>query len=338
MRKVRDRDVRVKAELILLAHKIGNVSEACARRGFSRQFYYKWWGRLKRARYDIWALSEKSRRPRKSPKKISASLEARIRRIRDKGYGAPMIQALLKRDGVEVAVSTISHVLNRRRRPSKRRKNRLKSHNRRYELNIPGERIQIDVKYVPEQVEGCQVYTYVAIDECTRMRFAYSYGALNERSTIHFLEKMKAYFPFTIRCIQTDNGQEFTYRLNPMVERTHDMTLWCETNGIRHRMIPPGEKELNGKVERSHRIDEQYFYWRAPTDSLKRFNRELGAWIEHYNTHRPHGGLGFMTPMQKLHEKMPELSGPKPVEPTKTQAQRLMERVEREIKKLNDAA
>jgi hypothetical protein len=68
-------------------------------------------------------------------------------------------------------------------------------------------------------------------------------------------------------------------------------------------LIPPGVKELNGKVERSHRIDMQYFYWKASSHSLETFNREQRAWIACYNSERLHGGLGFITPLEKLRER-----------------------------------
>ena len=71
-----------------------------------------------------------------------------------------------------------------------------------------------------------------------------------------------------------------------------------------HRLLPAGAKELNEKVERSHRIDEQYFYWNAPTDSFESFNAELGAWLEFYHRQRPHGGLGYRTPWEKLCERL----------------------------------
>lgn len=159
----------------------------------------------------------------------------------------------------------------------------------------------MDVKYVPERVGEFKVYNYVIVDECTRMRFIYGYTAINPENTVHFLEKAKAFFPFGMRQIQTDNGLEFTFRFRSEAE--HPMDEWCKRNQILHRCIPPGEKELNGKVERSHRIDEQAFYWRAPTDSLDRFNGELAKWVRVYNEERLHGGITFRTPYEKLLER-----------------------------------
>lgn len=303
-RTCRDRDVRIKVELICLVLKLGNVSEACRRMGFGRKFYYRWWKRLKQAKYELWGLEEQSRRPKKSPKQIGKKTEQAIQWYSARQYGARMIEALLIREDLKVCRSTICHVLNDRRPPVKTRKNRLKKHRKRYELVIPGQRFQLDVKYVPELVGGKQAYNYVIVDECTRWRYAKAYDSLSEGITVDFLDHFKRFCPFPIHCIQTDNGQEFTYRLNPLaMHLEHKMDKWCNANGIKHQLIPPGVKELNGKVERSHRTDEQYFYWKAPTSSVGVLNTHLGLWMAVYNSKRPHGGIGYMTPMEKLAER-----------------------------------
>lgn len=303
--RCRDRGIRTKAELILLALKLGNVTEACQRRGFSTKFYYKWFGRIKKAKFDIVALREHSRRPKHSPKKTSRQLELRIHYLRLKhGYGSRMLEAILRQSGTPLCRSAICWILNGRKKITKSRREKLKSHRRRYELDVPGLRIQLDVKYVPHPVGGNTIFNYVAIDECTRLRFARAYTALNDHSTADFLKHLLEFMPFPIATIQTDNGPEFTFKLLcPEGGREHRMQTFCKAYGIRHRLIPPGEKELNGKVERSHRIDEQYFYWRAPTDTIENFNKALAQWLKQYNSKRIHGGIGFMTPQAKLEER-----------------------------------
>lgn len=367
-RGCRDREIRQKLELILLGLKLGNVSEACARRGYSRKFYYKWLKRLKRANWDLEALREKSRRPKRSPKQISKEKEQSIRYYQKRQYGARMVEAMMAREGMRVSKTTICHVFNKRRKVKKKKKKNLNPHKKRYELAIPGERVQVDVKYVPELVEERRAYSYVAIDECTRWRFSCSYVNLEERSTYDFLEKLKQNCPFPILTIQTDNGLEFTSKFHPTApDREHLMDTWCKQNGIRHRLIPPGAKELNGKVERSHRIDEQYFYYRAPTDTLANLNRHQTRWIDFYNENRLHGGLGYQTPYEKLLERLQTLKNgnhnfseelekfrlrflaetPKKMAEQKRERQllakararlTLIERLELELKKYNSAA
>lgn len=325
LRRCRDRDVRVKAEVILCALKLGDVSLACKRLGFGRSFFYKWWKRLEKGKFRLRSLRDKSRRPKTSPKKIDGYVETRIGFYHRKGYGADMIKEFLRREGLKAASrSTINHVLNNRAPSVKKKRHKLKKHRRRYELVIPGQRLQIDVKYSPMPVGGKTVYVYVAVDECTRWRFSRAYEELNEHWTIDFLERLKAACPFPIWCIQTDNGWEFTFALHPYEAREHAMDTWCKENGIRHRLIPPGVKELNGKVERSHRIDADYFYGRAPTDSLEIFNRAMAQWMSFYNAQRPHGGLGYQTPMEKLKERVCALQTGILVEPLEAMRQKFL--------------
>lgn len=304
-RGCRDREIRIKLELILLALKLGDVTEACARRGYSRKFYYKWFGRFKRSGWDLRVLREQSRRPRKSPMCIDPKIEKRIHFFSARQYGARMIAAFLEREKTPVSESTIGHVLRGRKKTRRSKRKGFNPHRRRYELAIPGQRFQVDVKYVPEFVNGQRAYAYVAVDECTRWRFAWAYPMLNEHSTEDFLTRLKTVCPFPIHTIQTDQGFEFSFsRYADREPREHALTRWCRENGVNHRLLPPGAKELNGKVERSHRIDEQYFYWNAPTDNLERFNAEFGAWLEFYHRQRPHGGLGYLTPWEKLCERV----------------------------------
>jgi transposase InsO family protein len=273
-----------------------------------RTFYYKWWKRLEQSDFKIESLEEVSRRPKKSPRKTSQQIEDKIFDLKILSHGALMIQGMLMREKIRISVPTISHILNERKEVTKVQRKRLNPHNKRYELPVPGQRLQMDVKYVPHKVEGKKAYTYVAVDECTRWRFAYTFDSLDQGTTVKFLDMLKEACPFPIVCIQTDNGFEFTYRLTPhMKDYVHMMASWCQDNDIIHRMIPPGVKELNGKVERSHRIDEQYFYWKAPDKCLRTFNIELSKWMIQYNEQRPHFGIGFLTPVEKLQERLVNL-------------------------------
>lgn len=305
-RHERNPDVKLKLALFIRALELGNVHEACRRMGLGRTFFYKWWKRFKQGHGKRNALLEKSRRPKTSPKKTPRKIERKIQELQSQNYGALMIHGILKRESIKIAVSTVAHILNERKPVAPEIRRKLNPHNKRYELPIPGMRLQLDVKYVPHFVGGIRVYSYVAVDECTRWRFAHTFTHLDHGSTVRFLGMLFQACPFPIFCIQTDNGFEFTSKLNPNMPRdyVHPMDEWCNNHGIEHRLIPPGVKEHNGKIERSHRIDEQYFYWRATDKCLKTFNQQQADWMSFYNHQRPHYGLGFMTPMEKLQERI----------------------------------
>jgi len=95
--------------------------------------------------------------------------------------------------------------------------------------------------------------------------------------------------------IQTDNGAEFQSAF-------HYHVL---DKGVAHRYIKPRTPRLNGKVERSHRIDAEEFYALLDglvIDDAKVFNNKLREWEDYYNYHRPHGGLAGQTPYERLRQ------------------------------------
>ena len=104
--------------------------------------------------------------------------------------------------------------------------------------------------------------------------------------------------PFRVQVVQTDNGAEFQSHFH-----------WhLEGLDIRHVYIRPRTPHLNGKVERSHRVDDQEFYQLLDkdgiTDDIHLFNEKLREWEDYYNYHRPHGALDGQTPYERLIAKM----------------------------------
>ncbi len=139
-------------------------------------------------------------------------------------------------------------------------------------------------------------YPYTAIDDCTRLRVLRIYDKNNQKTAIAFADYVIARFPFQVETIQTDNGAEFQSAFH-----------WHVLDkGIRHRYIKPATPRLNGKVERSHRIDGEEFYRLLDgvmIDDTQLFNDKLAEWENFYNYHRPHGGLGGQTPYERLRQK-----------------------------------
>jgi transposase InsO family protein len=194
---------------------------------------------------------------------------------------------------------------------------------RRYEKPLPGHRVQIDVKFIhplPGAATGSttrsktaaktspkpagdrplgrrrKYYQFTAIDDCTRLRVLRLYPAADQKAAIQFLDYVRQRLPFRVETIQTDNGAEFGASF-------HWHTL---DKGMQHVYIKPRTPRLNGKVERSHRIDAEEFYRLLAgivIDDANLFNDKLREWEDYYNYHRPHGGLGGQTPYERLRQK-----------------------------------
>ena len=72
----------------------------------------------------------------------------------------------------------------------------------------------------------------------------------------------------------------------------------CRRNGINHLLTAPFSPNQNGKVERFHGTFRPDFLTDAdPFESLEAAQAAVDAWVEHYNTDRPHQALDARMPV-----------------------------------------
>ena len=282
------------------------VTKAAIKYRVNRQFIYRM-----RWKYDGTAesLMPKSRRPHHHPKQHTEEEIALIKKLRVKfiNDGLNTLWYRLKCEGYTRSMPTLFRVMRRLGLYRTKPKNP-KYVPKPYEAALfPGQKVQIDVKVVPKSCIvgkarelGQKFYQYTAIDECTRIRYL---GAFEEQSTYSskkFLEKLVKAFPFKICKVQTDNGSEFTKRFSGAKE--WDKTIFEEqlqAYGIEHQKIRPYTPRHNGKVERSHRKDNEGFYSVNKFSSFEQFENSLAAWNEFTNK-LPMRPLGFKSPIEVL--------------------------------------
>ena len=126
----------------------------------------------------------------------------------------------------------------------------------------PGERVQIDVKYVPRVcLYGEKLYKYTLVDEYSRWCYREIYSEHSEYVSSLFLRNALKAAPFNIHAAQTDNGHEFTKALfgQKRLELTRFEQVLKEL-GIQYRRMRIGTPKHNGRVERQHGLDMQRFY------------------------------------------------------------------------------
>ena len=275
-----------------------NVAQTCRHFGLSRQTFYKWQARYK-AHGDA-GLCDRARVPLRSPRATPREVISKIIYLRQRyHFGPSRIKDYLQRfHQVKIACSSVHRILLRHgmnRLPANLKHRAAGRAWKRYEKAQPGHRLQLDVKFL-ERIPGTgkRLYQFTAIDDCTRIRVLKIYDACNQTSAIRFVDEVIRRLPFRVLVIQTHNGAEFQSRFH-----------WhLETQDIRHVYIRPRTPHLNGKVERSHRVDEQEFYQLLDkdgiTDNIHLFNDKLREWEDYYNYHRPHGALDGQTPYERL--------------------------------------
>lgn len=277
-----------------------SVAKTCRYYGISRQCFYKWLRRYEEL--GEVGLRDRSRRPRRSPQATPTEVIGKIIYLRQQYHFGPQKIAMYLRRYHEVTISVsgvwrILHRLDLGRLPASQRYKRYEQRWKRYEKPLPGHQVQIDVKFIaPLPGSRKPHYQFTAIDDCTRLRVLRIYERLNQKTAIQFVDYVRSRLPFRLEQIQTDNGSEFQSAFHWHVQ---DL-------GIRHVYIKPATPRLNGKVERSHRIDAEEFYRQLAgvvIDDAKVFNDKLQEWEDFYNYHRPHGSLGGQTPYERLRAK-----------------------------------
>ena len=178
------------------------------------------------------------------------------------------------------------------------------------QMTFAGERIQVDVKVVPTvckvgEAKMEKLVQYTAIDEYSRLRCLKGYNEQSTYSSKDFLLHMITWYlrrGIEIQCVQTDNGFEFTNRLNP--KNCDKLTAFedsAKALGIEIRHIRPYTPRHNGKVERSHREDQKRFYDTHRFYSFQDFARQLAAW-QHRTNQIPMRPLKFLSPLDFLQQ------------------------------------
>lgn len=165
-----------------------------------------------------------------------------------------------------------------------------------------GEKWQMDVKYVPKECKSSNLldeerfYQYTVIDEASRERFIYHYDECSSYTTCDFIKRALLYFGYQPNSIQTDNGFEFTH--GRKTDKIHPMDVLCNQLGIIHQLIRPRTPRHNGKVERSHRTDNERFYSKLMFYSLEDLRHQAKQYL--YRSNRiAMATLDYLTPIEK---------------------------------------
>jgi transposase len=254
----------------------------------------------------ILGLEPKSRRPKTNPKETPIRIKERILELRRKKEECALkIKWDLKEEGIKVHERTIAKIL---KTEGLVRRYRTKKIKWQY-IKVPlqkGELVEVDVKYVPNLVANGQYYQFTGIDCASRWRYLKIYGNMGNAEAVDFLETLLRQAPFRIRAVKTDNGSCFTNRytgyqksLDPLNPRLHAFDLLCQKMNILHYLIDPGKPAQNGKVERSHRTDQEKFYDKNEFKNVLDLKRKLRTWNIEYNNTK-HCSLDGLTPNQAL--------------------------------------
>lgn len=291
-------NARFRQRVIKYSRKNG-VTAASIRFRISRNAIYEW-----RAKYDgkSWkSLIDKSHRPHHHPNEHTDEEKELI--LRHYPYYKDdmiMLWDALRKKGYSRCYTSLVRVVNKWIRPEIKKKKTKKAQPYK-RADYPGQKVQVDVKFVPTYciTTGQKYYQYTAVDECSRWTFREMYDEHSTYSSVDFLKKLILNCPFPIREIQTDNGTEWTRALISNAGKPSMFEEALELCGIKYHRIRVATPRHNGKVERQHRTDEKRFYKKMKMYNLDDGRKQLARYNKKSND-IPKICLGFLTPNEVL--------------------------------------
>jgi transposase len=261
----------------------------------------------------IEGLKPQSTKPKTNPNETPIWIKEEILKKRKKTkLCALKLHWRLKKEGINIHERTIGKIL---KAEGVVRKYRVKKVKYKYirAQRLPGELIEIDVKYVPGPIQGMKYYQYTAIDTASRWRHLEVFDEYATHHSIRFLESVMKLFPHKIHAIKTDNHSTFTNyyvglnkRSDMSMKTIHALDQFCARHNIIHHLIDPGKPAQNGTVERSHREDQEKFYEQNTFKSFSDLKKKIKVWNEYYNN-LEHCSLDGKTPNEVLFNYPPNV-------------------------------
>ena len=281
------------------------VSEVATATGVSRQSVHAW---VVRYLLDgVGGLADRSHRPRSCPHVTPDVMRVRVAELRRQHprWGAKRIRMeLLKKplDGQMVpATATINRILIGLGLVMPRKRKRPRDSYRRWSRPGPMQLWQLDivggvwlVDVTTGEVREAKIVT--GVDDHSRYCVS---ARVVERATGRqvCLALAQALIRFGVpEEILTDNGKQFTDRFGKGGEVLFDKI--CRKNSITHRLTQPASPTTTGKVERFHlTLRREFLDHCGPFESLEEAQAAVDAWVEQYNTDRPHQALDAKQPV-----------------------------------------
>ena len=292
MTKDEERAVKRKLRILKYADELGNLSKTCRYFGIPRSIFYVWRNAFRAG--DEEDLRCKKPIPKNQPNQTPEEVVEKVLYLRCKYHLGPVriMWYMARYHAIRMSDATIYRILRQNGLnclPRQVRKRTVQT--KRYSKVVPGHHIQMDVKFLifkGKDEKKIKRYQYTAIDDATRVRALRVYKKHTQANAIDFVDYVIHKLPFRIQQIRTDRGHEFQAKFHWHVE---DL-------GIQHVYIKPRSPQLNGKVERSHRSDQEEFYQLLTYKDDVDLEEKLAEWERFYNFSRPHGAHRGKTPYE----------------------------------------
>lgn len=279
---------KVRAEAVKMVRS-GQSTRAVARHfGFTQSAIVKWCAKVPENVHQYRVIRTESSRPHHHPGELSEEIVKQILEYRYKTQrGAEFIHFLLNRDGLAVSLSSVKRTLKRHGLTKYSKWKKWHQYTPRPLPEAPGLLVEADT--IHDGHIGSQLYIYTLLDVHSRWAYAQPAPQISAAGGATFVLAAQRVAPFSFSTVQTDHGPEFSKWFTKKLSE-QDMTH-------RHsRIRTPND---NAHLERFNRTIQEECIFRLPR-KLTVWEREIPEYLRYYNHDRPHMGIDWLTPVQKL--------------------------------------
>jgi len=269
-----------------------NFSALCREYGISRSTGYERLGRYRATGSILEAAADLSRRPHRSPSRTAEVVEKQVEEIRRKeGWGARIIEELLRQKGIDLGAATVHRILKRRGllNPKECHKPALK----RFERKSPNELWQMDFKGY-YRFSGGICYPLSILDDHSRYLVGL-YALPYERSELVKSHLVMTFERFGMpKSMLLDHGTLW-WGTNSALGLTW-LSVWLLKQDIDLIFCAVRHPQTQGKIERLHRTMASSVRHKGKPDDLEGWQEFCDSFRDTYNRVRPHEALSMRVP------------------------------------------
>jgi transposase InsO family protein len=327
---------RGRLSVLELAEALGNVSEACRRRGISRTQFYEYKRRFQT--HGIEGLKDlppvHKNHPMTTPEEVQEKIVEMS--LSHPAWGCNRVSDQLKLGGISVSAPTVQNILNKKglgtryerwlklEEKTAERKVELTAEQvsfiekqnpcfkeRHVEASRPGELLNQDTFFVGHLKGVGKVYLHAVVDTYCSFAFGFLHVSKQPEAAVAVLhnEALPFYAERGLKAehVLTHNGREFCGG------ESHPYRIYLELNEIEHRTSKVRRPQTNGFVERFNRTALDEFFRKAFREklyeSVELLQRDLDEWLLYYNQERPHQGYRNMgrRPIERIDEYLQDV-------------------------------
>ena len=260
------------------------------------------WRRQREALGEEAFLAYESHHPGRGVKEITPEQEKAVKDVRaeNPGYGPGQVRSQLRRQGVTISLRTIRKIMQADGyKPLKSEKN--KQAVNRFEASRPLELAQMDILEL--YVNKAKVYLFVLIDDFSRFILGVRLVEQTSADEVIALVSEAVNRYGKMEELLTDRGFVFySWRGINRFEK------YLENEGIDHTHARPHHPQTQGKVEALNKRIRSELFVQQHFCSIEQAQKALQDWVEHYNTKRPHQGIGgFLVPAERFQGREKEI-------------------------------